>query len=131
MSPEHVKNTRNTDLRTDIWALGAILYELIAGVPTFDGETAGEIFAAVLQETPKPLASFVPDMPAGLQAIISRCLDSNRDARYASALEPLFPRIRVSQTCARRARPSSSPAGRRIDRAYRSDGVLHVRRSRG
>ncbi len=85
MSPEQIKNTKKTDLRTDIWAVGAILYEMVTGRPPFEGETSGEILAAVLEGTPPPVRSLAPHVPEALEAAIHRCLRRDRDQRFASA----------------------------------------------
>ncbi|MBS2014675.1 MAG: serine/threonine protein kinase [Deltaproteobacteria bacterium] len=87
MSPEQVKNAKHTDLRTDIWAMGAILYELVAGRTPFQGETSGEVMAAVLEERHEPLSAIVPGVDEGLSNVIERCLIRDRDRRFASARE--------------------------------------------
>jgi serine/threonine-protein kinase len=87
MSPEQIKNAKHADLRTDIWALGAILYELVTGEPPFGGETSGEVFAAVLEAAPVPMEARARETPPELAAIVMRCLSRDRDARYAGAGE--------------------------------------------
>ena len=85
MSPEQAKNSRKTDLRTDIWSMGAIMYELFSGQPPYVGETVGEVLALVLNESPKPLRELAPNLPLGILAIVDKCLARDREDRYESA----------------------------------------------
>lgn len=87
MSPEQAKNSRKTDLRTDIWSLGAILYELLSGQPPYTGETVGEVLALVLAESPRPLRELAPHLPPGILDVVDKCLARDRDRRYQSAGE--------------------------------------------
>jgi serine/threonine-protein kinase len=84
MSPEQMRSTKDVDARADIWALGAVVYELIAGVPPFDGETVTSLFAAILQDDPKPLGAWRSDVSPALEAAVRGSLEKNRDRRYAS-----------------------------------------------
>jgi serine/threonine-protein kinase len=84
MSPEQLRDTRGVDFRTDIWALGVILHELLTGEPTFPGETLPAVCAAIVADAPKPLAQYRDDVPASLEAIIRRCLEKLPDDRFAS-----------------------------------------------
>jgi serine/threonine protein kinase len=114
MSPEQMASTRDVDARTDIWALGAILYELLTGTVPFQADTITQLCAMILQQPPPPLRNLRPDAPEGLQDIIRRCLAKDRNQRYqnvaefASALGPYAPR---------RARISIERVGRVIDSA--------------
>jgi serine/threonine-protein kinase len=85
MSPEQAKNSRKTDLRTDIWSMGAIMYELFSGQPPYVGETVGEVLALVLNESPRPLRELAPNLPPGMLAIVDKCLARDREDRYESA----------------------------------------------
>jgi serine/threonine-protein kinase len=85
MSPEQVRSSRDVDGRTDIWALGLVLYELVTGARAFDGSTTGEILALILTTGPQPLSSLHPDLPPGFEAVIERCLDRDRERRYPTA----------------------------------------------
>jgi serine/threonine-protein kinase len=114
MSPEQMASTRDVDARTDIWALGAILYELLTGRVPFHADTITQLCTMILQQPPPPLRNLRPDAPQGLQDIIQRCLAKDRNHRYqnvaefASALTPYAPR---------RARISIERVGRVIDSA--------------
>jgi serine/threonine protein kinase len=87
MAPEQVRASRDIDPRADIWALGAILYELLTGMLAFDGASLGEIFEAVLTSTPLPLRSVRPEAPEALEAVIDRCLARDREERFADVAE--------------------------------------------
>src|SRR6185295_5247921 len=84
MSPEQLQSSKDVDARTDIWALGIILYELVAGTSPFAAETLPELVAKVLSTQPPPLAKVRPDTPPGFDALILRCLDRDRGRRYES-----------------------------------------------
>jgi hypothetical protein len=97
------------DARSDLWALGVILYQLVAGWTPFHGDTLQGVFARVLFGPPTPLGEYRHDMPPGFEAIILRCLERDRERRFrdvaefAAALAPYAPaRARVySQRVAR------------------------------
>jgi serine/threonine-protein kinase len=86
------------DARADIWALGIVLYELLAGRVPFAGETMGEIIVKIVTQTPDPLRNVRPDVPDGLEAVFRKCTEKNRERRYgnvsdlAFALLPYAPR---------------------------------------
>jgi eukaryotic-like serine/threonine-protein kinase len=81
MSPEQARG-QPTDARTDVWAVGAVLYELVTGHPAFDGRTVSDIVANVLHVEPPPLERFAHGCPPELQRIVSKCLRKDREHRY-------------------------------------------------
>jgi serine/threonine-protein kinase len=85
MSPEQARGL-DVDERTDIFSLGVMLYEMVAGRRPFEGATRTDVILAVIEHEPPPLAD---DVPAALQQIIRRALQKERPARYQSAKELL------------------------------------------
>ena len=83
LAPEVLRGER-ADRQSDIWALGAVLYEMAAGRRPFSGRTPHEISAAILTQSPEPLPA---EVPSGLRAIIRTCLTRDRARRYHSASE--------------------------------------------
>jgi serine/threonine-protein kinase len=103
MSPEQMTSARSVDARSDIWALGVILFEFIAGRPPFTGRSIPELCMEITNRPAPALRSVRPDAPAGLESVVTRCLEKNRDNRYSSidelahALAPFAPaRSRLS-----------------------------------
>lgn len=87
MSPEQMLSARDVDLRADIWSLGVCLYELCTARGPFAGASLGDTCAQVIHGAPPPPRGAAPQIPAGLEAIILRCLDKDRTKRFASAAE--------------------------------------------
>jgi serine/threonine protein kinase len=85
MSPEVLRG-EGSDYRSDLWALGVVLYEAASGRRPFEGRTGFELSAAIMRELPKPLG---PPVPPGLWAIIQRCLSKEPMQRYQRAGEVL------------------------------------------
>jgi serine/threonine-protein kinase len=113
MSPEQIRSSKDVDLRTDIWSLGVVLFELVAGQVPFPGESFGEVAIKIATLPVPPLAQFRRDAPPGLDAVIARCLAKERDQRYpnmgglALALAP-YASVRGQATVARISRLSQS-----------------------
>jgi serine/threonine-protein kinase len=87
MSPEQLRSSKNVDRRTDIWSLGVILYELLTGAKPYVGETIGALFAAILEQEPRPLSLLRADAPPALDAVFLRCLRRNPDERWSNTQE--------------------------------------------
>jgi tetratricopeptide (TPR) repeat protein/predicted Ser/Thr protein kinase len=81
MAPEQVRGEA-CDNRTDVWALGVLLYEMASGTRPFDGTSSADLFSAILRDPPRALPSSVP---AALTAIIDRCLEKTPERRYQQA----------------------------------------------
>jgi eukaryotic-like serine/threonine-protein kinase len=86
MSPEQLRGQR-VDHRTDIFSLGAVLYEMATGERPFTGRTAIELSSSILRDSPKAVTELRADVPNGLQTIIEKCLAKEPAARYGSARE--------------------------------------------
>ena len=84
MSPEQARG-KELDGRTDLFSLGALMYEMVAGQHAFRGDTANEIIAEILKEDPVSLTVAVPNVDPSFEAIVMRALRKNRDERYPSA----------------------------------------------
>jgi serine/threonine protein kinase/tetratricopeptide (TPR) repeat protein len=86
MSPEQARGEA-LDARTDLFSLGAVLYEMASGKRAFDGPTSAVIFNSILTASPTPVSRIRGDVPPELESIISRALEKDRKARYQSAAE--------------------------------------------
>jgi serine/threonine protein kinase len=96
MSPEQMR-AEPVDERSDIWGLGAILFEMLTGRPPFIGDTLPEVYAAVLNEAPPPVESLRAGIAAGLDDVVQRCLEKDPTQRFcdvADLAEALAPHVR-------------------------------------
>jgi eukaryotic-like serine/threonine-protein kinase len=129
MSPEQMKSARDVDARSDIWAIGVILFELLSGTTPFQGETITELVVSVTQGRIPSVRDLRPEVPVGLAEVIARCLERERDDRYpdvgklAQALVAFGP-PRSDMTLERISRilgatgrpPPAEPAGEAVTR---------------
>jgi len=84
MSPEQVEG-HDADARSDIFAFGVVLYELIAGTRPFTGKTQANLVASILKEEPRPLFEMQPRTPRGLAEVVRTCLEKDPEKRWQSA----------------------------------------------
>ena len=107
MSPEQVRG-ETLDARTDLFSLGAVLYEMATGRQAFAGNTSGTVQEAILNRTPVPAGRVNPELPPKLEAIINRALEKDRKLRYqtASDLRADLQRLRRDTESARIASSS-------------------------
>ncbi|HMF10641.1 MAG TPA: serine/threonine-protein kinase, partial [Thermoanaerobaculia bacterium] len=89
MSPEQAGGLQ-ADSRSDIFALGAVLYEMLAGKRPFRGATTIEVMSSILKEQPPPIAEINPSVSPALEMIVSRCLEKNPHDRFQSARDLSF-----------------------------------------
>src|SRR5271157_6619516 len=89
MSPEQVRG-KAVDHRTDIFAFGAILYEMLAGKRAFQRSTSAETMTAILNDDPPSISQIVQATPPGLQRVVHRCLEKNPEQRFHSASDLAF-----------------------------------------
>lgn len=113
MAPEQLRSSKHVDARTDIWALGVILHELLTGRLAFQGSTVPEVYTSILAGAPESLRSVRPDAPPQVEAIIFKCLEKDANRRFANVGE-----FGVALA------PFASPAGRTsAERIGRITGV--------
>jgi serine/threonine protein kinase len=97
MSPEQMRSSRDVDARSDVWALGVVLYELLTRRWPFEAESMPELCLKVVSDPPTPVTEFRPDVPRPMIEIIERCLQKDPAQRFdnaaelAAALEPMAP----------------------------------------
>jgi eukaryotic-like serine/threonine-protein kinase len=89
MSPEQVRGLE-TDPRSDIFAFGAILYEMVMGKRTFHGPTSADTMSAILNQEPPSISQLAPDTPPAFERVIRRCLEKRPDQRFQSASDLAF-----------------------------------------
>ncbi len=85
MSPEQVSSSKDVDVRTDLWATGLILYELLTKSYPFEGESAGAILASILTGSVPPAHSLRREVPLALDVVLGKFLEKDREKRFANA----------------------------------------------
>jgi serine/threonine protein kinase len=108
MSPEQARGLE-VDARTDVWSLGAVIYEMVTGRPPFEGTTMSDVLASLLDREPPPLARYSPGVPADLERIIRKALAKDRDERYQTAKDLLIDLKALTHELERKIGRNSAP----------------------
>ena len=119
MAPEQLEGLP-TDARTDVFAFGCVLYEMLSGKKAFEGRSGASLMTAIMSREPTPLRQARPSLPNGIEQLIGRCLAKNAKNRWESAAEIIEEMRRIcGQPCVRHASLAGS-AGSSPNTAWRS-----------
>jgi Tol biopolymer transport system component len=129
MAPEQIEG-READARTDIFAFGELLYEMVTGKKAFEGKSQATLISAIMSRDPTPMAVLAPVSPPALEHLVQRCLEKDADDRWQSA-HSLVVQLRWiaygdSQSPALVVEPASARTRRRVAVAALGVGALAV-----
>ena len=125
MSPEQAR-AQLTDARTDLFSLGAVLYQVATGVLPFQGDSSAVIFEAILNRDPVPVQQINPSLPADLGRILSKALEKDRNLRYQSATELKTDLLRLRRDLDSGGRHAVDSSGRRMPAAAQPEKSIAV-----
>jgi serine/threonine-protein kinase len=124
MSPEQATGSREVDERTDVYAVGAVLYEMLTGEPPFSGRSAQAIISRSTTEPHRPLAVTRPGLPPSLESLVSKALAKRASERVASAEELSNEIARVQMELARASVPMANVTADELRRWGMLGGAL-------
>jgi serine/threonine-protein kinase len=117
ISPEQARGDADVDIRSDIYSLGATIFDMLAGRPPFEAETPGALLAKHLTQPPPSVRSLAPDVSPATEAIVAKCLAKRREDRYQTpaemlkALDDAVRSLQVARGAVAAAPPASTPTG--------------------
>jgi serine/threonine protein kinase len=114
MAPEQLEG-KNADARTDIFAFGSVLYEMVTRQKAFEGKSQVRVMAAILEDDTKPLRSVVPGIPPAFDHVVKRCLEKSPDNRWQSARDVLH-ELRWAEESAKTPDTDTTPIRARLSK---------------
>jgi eukaryotic-like serine/threonine-protein kinase len=112
MAPEQLEG-KEVDARTDIFALGEVIYEMATGKPAFTGKSRASLIAAILSSEPPPMAALQPMTPPALERVVKKCLAKDPDERWQSASDLASELNWIAERGSQAGEAGRVPAGRR------------------
>jgi len=106
MSPEQIEG-KEADARSDIFAFGAVLYEMVAGKRPFAGKSQISLASSILESDPEPVSKLKPNAPPAFEHVVTTCLQKNPDERYQSAQDI---KLELQWIAADKSSPAAAPA---------------------
>jgi Tol biopolymer transport system component len=113
MSPEQLEG-READVRSDVWALACVLYEMVAGKPAFAGKSQASLIGAIMHSEPSPLATLAPLTPPGFERIVRSCLAKDPDQRVQTAHDVKLQLSWIAEGGSQAGTPAPVAARRRL-----------------